>query len=140
VLAVYRVLSEAIARARRAEGPTFVELLTYRLAPHSTSDDPTRYRSEDEVDRWRQRDPIVRLRRHLSGLGILTDEQDAEIHREIAEEIARAVGEAEALGPPDRLSLFDDVYAEPPWHLVEQRDLLARTRGRDGSPGEGDGK
>lgn len=121
VLAVYRVMREAITRARSGQGPTFVEALTYRMGAHSSSDDPTRYRAQAEVDMWAQRDPIMRLRRHLVLRGLLDDAQDAALEEGLMTEISAAIQEVEQLGPPPRTSLFDDVFAELPWHLVEQR-------------------
>jgi len=124
VIAVYRVMVDALAAARAGEGPTFVELVTYRVAPHSTSDDPSRYRSNDDVDAWIRRDPLDRLVRYLTSRGLLTAEADERFEHETNEEIRKAIDEVESYGPPDRASLFEDVYAEPPWHLVEQRELL----------------
>jgi pyruvate dehydrogenase E1 component alpha subunit/2-oxoisovalerate dehydrogenase E1 component alpha subunit len=125
VLAMHHAVSEALARARAGGGPTFIEAVTYRIGAHSTSDDPTRYRSQEEVDRWMQRDPLLRLRRHLVARGALDDAADAALEEALNGEIAAAIAEVEALGPPARETLFDDVYAELPWHLREQRaDLL----------------
>lgn len=125
VLAVYRAVSEAIARARAGGGPTFIEALTYRLGAHSTSDDPSRYRSQEEVDRWTKRDPLLRLRRHLAARGLLDDAREAALEAELNAEIAAAVAEVEGMAQPARETMFDDVYAELPWHLRDQRaDLL----------------
>jgi pyruvate dehydrogenase E1 component alpha subunit/2-oxoisovalerate dehydrogenase E1 component alpha subunit len=124
VVAVYQVLREAIERAREGHGPTFVELLTYRVAPHSTSDDPSRYRSTDDVEAWIRKDPLDRLARYLTTRKLLTAEADEAFERETLEEIRKAIEEVEAYGPPERASLFDDVYAEMPWHLADQRNLL----------------
>lgn len=121
VLAVYRVMRDAITRARSGQGPTFVEALTYRMGAHSSSDDPTRYRSQTEVDTWAQRDPIMRLRRHLILRGLLDDARDAALEEGLMADISAAVQEIEQHGPPARETLFDDVYANLPWHLVEQR-------------------
>lgn len=126
VLAVYKAVSEAVARARGGGGPTFIEALTYRIGAHSSSDDPTRYRSQEEVDLWMKRDPLLRLRRYLTASGALDDDADAELERALNAEIAAAITEVEALGPPPRESIFDDVYAELPWHLREQREELQR--------------
>jgi pyruvate dehydrogenase E1 component alpha subunit/2-oxoisovalerate dehydrogenase E1 component alpha subunit len=120
VLAVHRVLREALARARGGEGPTFVEALTYRMGAHSTSDDPTRYRSQEEVDAWARKDPLDRLRRHLVHLGLVSDESDAALDKELVAEIAAAVDEVEKMPPPERASLLEDVYAQPSWNLREQ--------------------
>src|SRR5690606_29860508 len=125
-LAVYRAVSDAVALARQGGGPTFIECLTYRIGAHSTSDDPTRYRSEAEVEAWRRKDPIARLRAHLVARELLTDAEDAAMESEIAAEIAAAIAEVEPAPPPARETIFDDVYAELPWHLREQREELLR--------------
>lgn len=126
VLAVYEVLREAFERARSGGGPTFVECVTYRIGAHSTSDDPTRYRTQAEVDRWQRRDPVERFHRWLAARGLTDDARRAAIEAELDAEIVQVIKEVEALPPPSRESLFDDVYAELPWHLREQRaELLA---------------
>jgi len=124
ILAVYKVLSDAAERARRGDGPTFVEALTYRIGAHSTSDDPTRYRSDAEVEAWKKKDPVDRLTRHLRGLGAIDDASERLLDEELAAEIGAVIKQVEALPAPPRGSLFDDVYAELPWHLREQRALL----------------
>lgn len=124
VLAMYKVLSDAAERARRGGGPTFVEALTYRIGAHSTSDDPTRYRSDAEVEAWKKKDPVDRLTKHLRRLGLIDDAFDKALEEELTAEIGAVVNEVEALPMPARQSLFDDVYADLPWHLREQRDAL----------------
>lgn len=136
VLAIYRVMRDAIARARDGQGPTFIEALTYRMGAHSSSDDPTRYRAQSEVDTWALRDPIMRLRRHLVKRGLLDDAQDAALEEGLMAEITTAIQEVEQLAPPARETLFEDVYAELPWHLVEQRaEVLAHPPQTGGSGG-----
>jgi pyruvate dehydrogenase E1 component alpha subunit/2-oxoisovalerate dehydrogenase E1 component alpha subunit len=125
-LALVRVLSEAATRARAGAGPTFVEAVTYRMGGHSTSDDPTRYRSQAEVDAWARKDPVARLRAHLVARALLTDESDAAMEKELVGEIAAAIEQAEGPPTPSRTSLFDDVYAERPWHLSEQLEALQK--------------
>ncbi|MFO0680297.1 MAG: thiamine pyrophosphate-dependent dehydrogenase E1 component subunit alpha [Polyangiaceae bacterium] len=124
VLAMYKVLTDAIERARAGMGPTFIEALTYRIGAHSTSDDPTRYRSEEEVLAWKKKDPLDRLRLHLAKKSLVTDASDTELDAELTAEVAKAVSEVEDLAPPPRSTIFDDVYATLPWHLREQRDEL----------------
>lgn len=124
VLAVHKVLSDAAERARRGDGPTFVEALTYRIGAHSTSDDPTRYRSDADVEAWKRKDPVDRLGKHLRLVGRVDDAFDKRLDDEFAAEISDVIKEVEAMAPPSRASLFDDVYAELPWHLREQRELL----------------
>jgi pyruvate dehydrogenase E1 component alpha subunit/2-oxoisovalerate dehydrogenase E1 component alpha subunit len=125
-LAVYAAVSNAVARARAGGGPTFIEALTYRIGAHSSSDDPSRYRSQDEVELWMKRDPLLRLRRRLTALELVDDAAEAALEEELSAEIAAAVAEVEALPPPDRETLFDDVYEELPWHLRDQRQELLR--------------
>jgi pyruvate dehydrogenase E1 component alpha subunit len=124
LLAVYKVLSDAADRARRGDGPTFVEALTYRIGAHSTSDDPTRYRADAEVLAWKKKDPVDRLAKHLRLLGLVDDAYEKKLDDELTAEIAQAVTEVEAMGAPPRESLFDDVYADLPAHLREQRESL----------------
>jgi pyruvate dehydrogenase E1 component alpha subunit/2-oxoisovalerate dehydrogenase E1 component alpha subunit len=126
VLAVYKAVQEGAERARSGGGPSFIEALTYRIGAHSTSDDPTRYRSEAEVETWRQKDPLVRLRRHLVALGLTDDAKDAAMDDAMNREIGAAVDAVEKMPPPDRASLFEDVYAGMPWHLREQSEELAK--------------
>jgi pyruvate dehydrogenase E1 component alpha subunit/2-oxoisovalerate dehydrogenase E1 component alpha subunit len=127
LLAVVRVLREAAERARTGGGPTFIEALTYRMGAHSTSDDPSRYRSQAEVDSWARKDPLDRLRRHLVHLELVTDASDAVLEKELTAEIAAAIDDVEKMPAPARESLLDDVYAELPWHLREQLAELKLT-------------
>jgi pyruvate dehydrogenase E1 component alpha subunit len=126
VLAVFGAVQAALDRARAGGGPTFLEAVTYRMGPHSTSDDPSRYRSQAEVDSWAAKDPLVRLRRHLVFQGVVSDASDAELEAELSAEIAIAVAEVEAMPPLARESLVDDVYAEMPWHLREALESLKK--------------
>ena len=124
VLATYRETRRAVERARAGE-PTLVEALTYRRGAHSSSDDDTRYRSEDEVERWRERDPIDRYERFLADRD-LWDEGYAESVRERAERRAREAAE-EALAIAAERSpeeLFDELFANPPAYVGEQREQL----------------
>jgi pyruvate dehydrogenase E1 component alpha subunit len=129
VLAVYRVTREAVDRARRGEGPTLIESITYRLEGHSSSDDPTRYRDEAVTRQWLQRDPIVRYRSWLFAQGLLDEARDAAIAGEQKAAIDAAITAAEAGGPPNSDTLFSDVYAQMPRHLAEQRDEVRREQG-----------
>ena len=126
LLAVYKVLGDAAARARSGEGPTFVEALTYRIGAHSTSDDPTRYRSDAEVEAWKRKDPVDRLAKHLRHLGAIDDASEKRLDDELAKEIGTVIKRVEALPQPERTSLFQDVYATLPWSLEAQRAELAK--------------
>ncbi len=128
-LAVYAATRRAVEKARAGDGPTFLELLTYRVLGHSSSDDPTRYRNEDEVKEWTEKDPIVRLRRHLDGRGLWDDAKEEELDGELQGRIARAIRDAEAGAPVDPETLITDVYAEVPPHLREQLDRTLRDLG-----------
>lgn len=120
VAAVYEATKAAVERARRGGGATFIEAETYRMGAHSTSDDPSRYRDEREVELWRQRDPIDRLHARIVREAGWTDLEDAALKRELLAEVNAALAEAEAHPDPDRATLFEDVYLGRPWHLAEQ--------------------
>jgi pyruvate dehydrogenase E1 component alpha subunit len=113
VLASYAVTAEALERARSGGGPTFIEAFTYRMGAHTTSDDPTRYRSSAEEEYWRQRDPIERVRLHLAATGELPDAFVAGLEAEsdaLGERIRTTVRAFEAPAPT---TMFDHVYATP---------------------------
>jgi 2-oxoisovalerate dehydrogenase E1 component alpha subunit len=134
-LAVYAAVKWASERARTNKGPTLIEFFTYRAEGHSTSDDPTGYRAAGEAQSWPFGDPIMRLKQHLIALGEWDDERDAALDAEIDATVRAAQKEAEKLGIlPEQgranvESIFDDVYAEVPWHLAEQRaEVLAEMK------------
>lgn len=126
LFAVIKATRDAVERAARGEGPTLIEALTYRLSGHSTSDDPKAYRPEAGLDPWRRLDPIARLRRHLERTVGWSDAQDKELESDVDAELKAAIQVAEHTPAPSLDSLFEDVYAEVPWHLAEQRDRLKR--------------
>ncbi len=128
VLAVYAAVRTALDRARAGQGTTFIEAVTYRMGPHSTSDDPTLYRSESDKIAWAAKDPLDRLRRHLAGLGLVSDASDAALRAELAAEIASAIDASEALPPPALETLVEDVYAAVPPALRQELDWLKRVR------------
>lgn len=132
VLAVYSVASEAVQRAREGGGPTFIEAVTYRMGAHSTADDPSKYRLEEEVEAWRTRDPILRFRRFLERQGLWDEDMEKELREELSEHVSQAVEMAEAAGPPSWETLLQDVYAEQPWNLREQSEELSRMLSRTG--------
>ena len=112
VLATYAVTQEALERARSGGGPTFVEAYTYRMGAHTTSDDPTRYRSAAEEEHWRQRDPIDRLRLHLEARGELGEEFLAELAADGDALGVRLRAAVRAMEPPSTATLFQHVYAD----------------------------
>src|ERR671925_352168 len=123
VLAVYAASREAVTRARDGDGPTLIECVTYRLAMHTTADDPTKYRSDEEVKEWERKDPLTRFRIYLEKKNLLEEGLDEQIDAEISEAIARF----EATAPADPLVMFDHVYAELPPELKAQRETLAES-------------
>ena len=126
VVAVYKVLKDAFAHARGGKGPVFVEAVTYRMGAHTTSDDPTLYRTNAEVEAWAKKDPIGRLRKYLETRGLMDDARDKKLEDEANEQISSVIKEVENLPAPTLASLFDDVYADLPWHLREQRASLEK--------------
>ena len=124
VEAVHAAAAEAVERARGRGGPTLIEAETYRIGAHSSSDDPTRYRDSREVDEWKARDPLDRLRRKLLASNQWNERRDQELRDSLLAEVNAAIGEAEKLPPPAPETLFDDLYADEPWNIAEQRQEL----------------
>jgi 2-oxoisovalerate dehydrogenase E1 component alpha subunit len=129
-LAVHAATQWAAERARANHGATLIELFTYRAGPHSTSDDPSRYRPEEEGKEWPLGDPIDRLSRHLVRIGEWSPERQAQLAGEVADEVRDAAREAEGYGTLDQgphfsaKTMFEDVFKEMPWHLRRQRQEL----------------
>lgn len=139
VLAVWRGVKDALARARAGEGPTLVEAVTYRVGPHSSSDNPKTYRSDAEVERWKAKDPIDRFRRVLREAGVQSEADDKAVWEAARAEIAEAVKTVEA-GPPLRIrTMFEDVYAAVPPGLAAQQAELEKEIEERGGVGEGEG-
>ncbi|MGH8907842.1 MAG: pyruvate dehydrogenase (acetyl-transferring) E1 component subunit alpha [Egibacteraceae bacterium] len=129
VLATYAVTRQAVDRARRGEGPSLIEAVTYRMEAHTTADDSTRYRTAQELAEWRARDPIARFETFLEKEGLLDDSLRAEIDQEAREQAARIRAELYDAPHGDPLELFEHVYAVPPERFAEQRALLRRELG-----------
>jgi pyruvate dehydrogenase E1 component subunit alpha len=127
VLAVYSAVQEAVERARSGNGPTLIECVTYRLAVHTTADDPSKYRSDEEVAAWETREPLPRFQAYLKGKQLLSDAAleslEAEIEAELREAVQRVEQQQEQLAG-EALSLFDHIYADMPAYLQEQRQEL----------------
>ena len=130
VLAVYTVTKAAAERARRGEGPTFVEAVTYRRLGHSSSDDPTRYRDEAEVAAWEKKDPIDRFRTYLVRQKLWDDARETAFKEDIARRVNEAIAAAEASGPPADETLITDVYAQVTPQLKEQLQEVLALEGR----------
>ncbi len=125
VFAVYEACRYAADKARRGDGPTFIELLTYRVSAHSSSDDPSRYRDEAVTEVWkRQRDPLHRLRVYLEARGWLEPGEHDAMAAAIEARVRDVIATVEAAPPPPLSSLIEDVFAEPTWLLREQLAAL----------------
>ena len=120
VFAVYAAAGEALARARSGGGPTLIEAVTYRLGDHTTADDASRYREDEEVAEWQQRDPILRLRLFLQGRDLWDDDQEQALLEEVHAWVDSQVAALEAMPPQDPSDLFTHMYADLPPHLAEQ--------------------
>ena len=133
-LAVYAAVRWAANRARANKGPTLIEHFTYRAEGHSTSDDPSQYRSAQEREEWPLGDPVMRLKRHLISLGEWSVEAHQAMDRELVEEVKAATKEAEKNGILGHglhhpfHTMFEDVYEELPWHLRDQSEQAMHER------------
>jgi len=124
VLAVYQVMADCVARARAGQGPSLVELLTYRMGAHTTADDPRKYRPEETLEKWRQRDPLSRYRRYLRAAGLLSPADDEQLRQAVVAQLKAAIETLETMPPQDPHQIFDLVYGDPPPQLQEQRRLI----------------
>jgi pyruvate dehydrogenase E1 component alpha subunit len=134
-LAMYRAAKEALDRAHAGGGPSFIEAVTYRVMMHTTSDDPTRYRTEEEVREWVKRDPIVRFRTYLERKGLWNAEKQAAMEAEVRAEVDAAVKRLEAATgmPLDRP--FEHVFGTPPETIRKQREEFLAGLGREAPRG-----
>lgn len=128
-LAVWAATEWAAARARGNLGPTLIEFVTYRVAGHSTSDDPTKYRPIDEAAHWPLGDPITRLKEHLVALGEWSEERHVQMVSELTQTLREAQRAAESVGTlgtskPSVAEMFEGVFKEPDWRVIEQRREL----------------
>ena len=121
VLAVYAVTRMAVERAHAGEGPTLIEAVTYRIGPHSTADDASRYRDDDEVAAWRARDPIDRFRRYLSDADVADDAFVQECETDAASWVSEIRAKLISLDAPAASEIFDQVFTAPPRTLERQR-------------------
>ena len=128
-LAVYAATQWAAERARSNQGATLIEYVTYRAAGHSTSDDPTKYRPADEAAHWPLGDPIERLKAHLIAIGKWSQERHVALETEMKDAVRAAAKAGEAIGTlgtssPSKREMFEDVYKEADWRIIEQRREL----------------
>lgn len=127
VLAVYQAVSEAAERARKGEGPTLIEAITYRFGPHSMSgDDPTKYRTKHEEGEWERKDPLVRFRTFLKARNLWSDEEEAAVIEQAKQTVAEEIRKAEEAEKMTVAGLIDSMYEETPPILEAQKRLYAR--------------
>ncbi|HUR25289.1 MAG TPA: thiamine pyrophosphate-dependent enzyme [Candidatus Thermoplasmatota archaeon] len=124
ILAVYEAVTEAAERARNGAGPTLIEAVTYRLVPHSTSDDPSRYRDEEQYKQWLKRDPVELFRRFLLARRVITESWEKKLQAELDREVDVAIKEAEAASLPAPETMFYDVYEQVPQLLKDQAKTM----------------
>ena len=127
LFAVMTATKEAVEKARSGGGPTLIEGVTFRFGPHTTADDPTKYRTEKEIEPWKPLDPMVRLRLYLKEKGLWSEEVEQRLTEEAQKEIDQAVKDAEAVPVPEVEEIFKYVYAEMTPQLKEQLEYLKST-------------
>jgi pyruvate dehydrogenase E1 component alpha subunit len=129
VLAVYEATRDAVLRARAGDGPTFIEAVSYRAAPHATADDPSLYIDPERVEEQRENECVGRFERYLKRLGVLDEGQAEAVKTEALEVMRAGIAEAEAEPPADPSLVFEHAYAVPPPSLLADREELRRILG-----------
>lgn len=129
VLAVYQATQEALQRARSGGGPTFIECETYRMSDHTTADDARRYRDNADLELWRAKDPLLRMRRFLESKGIWSDSEQNQLDETLNRQLDQAVTEAEAMEPPKPEEMFQFTCQQ-----LSSRQQEQLKECRDGSP------
>jgi pyruvate dehydrogenase E1 component alpha subunit len=129
IFAVYLTVKRLLDAARDDHRPALVELVTYRMDDHTTSDDAARYRKKEDVEAWAAKDPIERLRKYLTRKYDWTDKKEEELQTELTEEVEKTVAAFEAEPLPEPTDIFNYMYSEEPWHIREQKEEVKRTAG-----------
>ena len=120
VLAMYVATKAAVDHARSGKGPVLIEAVTYRLGPHTTSDDPTMYRSDDEVAEWELKDPLIRFKKYLIDKGYWSEEEDQKLEEENLKFVGDTFKQVEASGPAKLEDIFEYTYEKMTPNLIEQ--------------------
>jgi len=143
IMAVYAAMKEAMDDARAGRGPRLIEMLTYRFGPHTTADDPTKYRSEEQLEKNKPFDPLIRLRIYLGEKNLWSEEEEYEIMDNAKAEVEKAVEKAESAPPPEPADMFRYVYGKMPPELKRQQEelisYLAAGAGAETGTGSGEG-
>lgn len=129
VLAVYKATKEALERARSGAGPTLIECVTFRMGDHTTADDATRYRSREEVEHWRKKDPIERLRKYMEKRGLWDKPYGQKIFTEAKDQVDAAVKEQESIPPPDPKDIFRHTFQDLSQELTKQMETFLEAIG-----------
>jgi len=135
ILATYRATKEALERAYDGKGPTLIEAVTYRLTMHTTADDPKKYRSDEEVEEWLGREPLIRFRKYLENKGIWNEEKQTALDEEIKKEVEAAVQEFEARTDFKPDAPFDHVFGTKHDVIEEQRQEFLAALGKEADNG-----
>jgi 2-oxoisovalerate dehydrogenase E1 component len=130
-IAMYLATRIAVRRARKGQGPTLIEAMTYRYGPHATADDPTRYRTREEEQKWKQRDPIERLRRFLESRGEWDERVGEKVAQETADQVEAAITAIEAEPLPGRDDAIRHGFHRIPAHVVDQLHAMQKAHGED---------
>lgn len=121
VFAVFKVTKDAIEKARVGKGPTFIECYTYRMESHTTADEWKRYRDPKEVEEWKKKDPVDRLKKYMEEEGLWNEDYEKEVWDEAKAKVSEATRKFESVPPLTPLDMFNNVYSELPPELEEQR-------------------
>jgi pyruvate dehydrogenase E1 component alpha subunit len=124
IFAVYLTVKRLLDQARDDYRPSLVELVTYRMDDHTTSDDAARYRTQEMLEPWKKKDPIDRMRKYLIAERNWDDEKDKDLVTECTEKVEQAVHDFEAVEPPHPTDIFDHMYKDMPWHLQEEKEEM----------------
>jgi len=135
VFAVYAASKEAVDRARNGDGPTLIEAVTYRFGPHTTADDPTKYRKDRELEYWKPRDPIERLKKYMAANKMWDEKQEKKALEKAYQEVEKAVAEAEKTPNQSVDEVFDYTYAALTPQLIEQKAYLNKVHDEKRSRG-----
>jgi pyruvate dehydrogenase E1 component alpha subunit len=132
VFAVYKVTKEALEKAKRGEGPTLIECYTYRMENHTTADDARRYRSEEEVKKWEEKDPILRLKLYLQKKNIWNEKYEQNVWSKAREEVNKEVERAESIELPNPEDIINYTFENFGEQLLEQKEYLKKFIGVSG--------
>jgi pyruvate dehydrogenase E1 component alpha subunit len=135
IFAIYSATDEALKRARAGKGPTFIEAVTYRIGDHTTADDASRYRSDEEVAAWKKKDPIDRLIKYMATKGLWDESYGQNVVARARQQVEAAVKEQENTPPPDPADIFLHTFHELPNDLAEQMDAFLTANGHGNKNG-----